>query len=232
MKKLILIFSLVCLSGCAGGPLSDVGRAPPMSPLGAGLKTPAYPIPVTPPVRTPVSYHSLWDDGTDLYRDPRARRVGDVITVVISIQDKAKLDNNTQRSRDSQIKFGLDWLADVTAWQNKGQAGTDVNSQTSSKGLGQIDRKEDIQLSVAAIVTDVLPNGNLLISGSQEVRVNYEMRVLNVGGIVRPRDISRGNTVSYEKVAEARISYGGRGRLMDVQQPAWGHQVYDVVAPF
>ena len=85
---------------------------------------------------------------------------------------------------------------------------------------------------MAAIVTGLLPNGHLMISGSQEVRVNAEMRVLNVGGIVRPRDISRGNTISYEKIAEARISYGGRGRLTDVQQPGWGHQIYDIVAPF
>jgi flagellar L-ring protein precursor FlgH len=231
MKKLVLIFSVVCLGGCASG-LSDVGRAPPMSPIGEGLKTRAYPIPVTPPVRTPVSYRSLWDDGTDLYRDPRARRVGDVVTVVISIQDKAKLDNKTDRSRDSQIKFGLDFLANISGWSDTGQANANLNSQTSTKGAGQIDRQEDIKLSVAAIVTDVLPNGNILISGSQEVRVNNEMRVLNVGGIVRPRDISRGNTVSYEKIAEARISYGGRGRLMEMQQPGWGHQVYDAVAPF
>jgi flagellar L-ring protein precursor FlgH len=187
---------------------------------------------VTPPVRSPVSYRSTWDDGTDLYRDPRARRVGDVVTVVISMQDKAKLDNKTDRSRDSQIKFGLDWLANVAGWQDTGQANANLNSSTSTKGVGQIDRAEDIKLSVAAIVTDVLPNGNMMLSGSQEFRVNAEMRVLNVAGIVRPRDISRGNTISYEKIAEARVSYGGRGRLTDVQQPAWGQRIYDAVAPF
>src|SRR5262245_46789889 len=231
MKRPMLILSLVLLGGCAQD-ASEVLRGPQLSPVGDGLRTPAYPIPVTQPVRTPVSYHSLWDDGTDLYRDPRARRVGDVVTVVISMQDKAKLDNKTDRSRDSQIKFGLDWLANIAGWQDTGQGNANLSSSTSTKGAGQIDRTEDIKLSVAAIVTDVLPNGNMMISGSQEFRVNAEMRVLNVGGIVRPRDISRGNTISYEKIAEARVSYGGRGNLSDVQQPGWGHRIYDAVAPF
>ena len=86
-------------------------------------------------------------------------------------------------------------------------------------------------MSVAAVVTDVLPNGNLIVSGSQEVRVNYELRVLNIAGIVRPRDISKDNTIAYNKIAEARISYGGRGRIMEVQQPAWGQQLFDRFKP-
>jgi flagellar L-ring protein precursor FlgH len=231
MKKPMLILALLFLSGCAQDP-AEILHGPQLSPVGDGLKTPSYPIPVTPRVRTPVSYRSTWDDGTDLYRDPRARRVGDVVTVVISMQDKAKLDNKTDRSRDSQIKASLDWLFDVAGWNEKGNGGYNLSTNTQIKGNGQIDRAEDIKLSIAAIVTDCLPNGNLMISGSQEFRVNTEMRVLNVGGIVRPRDISRGNTITYDKIAEARVSYGGRGNLSDVQQPGWGHRVYDAVAPF
>lgn len=231
MKKSILIPSLLLLAGCSHDP-AEVLTGPLMSPVGSGLRTPAEPIPVTPRLLTPLSYRSTWDDGTDLYRDPRARRTGDVVTVIISMQDKAKLDNKTGRSRDSQIKFGLDWLMDVAGWTDKGQANANLSTNTQIKGNGQIDRAEDIKLSIAAIVTDVLPNGNMMISGSQEFKVNTEMRVLNVGGIVRPRDISRGNTISYEKIAEARVSYGGRGNLSDVQQPGWGHRVYDAVAPF
>jgi flagellar L-ring protein precursor FlgH len=227
----MLILALMVLGGCAQDP-TEVLRGPQLSPVGAGLRTPAYPIPVTPPVRTRVSYRSTWDDGTDLYRDPRAQRVGDVMTVTISMQDKAKLDNKTDRSRDSQIKFSLDWLANIGNSQDTGKANTNLSTNTQIKGNGQIDRTEDIKISIAAIVTDVLPNGNMMISGSQEFRVNTEMRVLNVAGIVRPRDISRGNTISYEKIAEARMSYGGRGNLSDVQQPAWGHRIYDAVAPF
>ena len=108
----------------------------------------------------------------------------------------------------------------------------DIESSSSTKGQGNIDRSEKIQLSVAAVVTDVLGNGNLLISGSQEIRVNYELRNLTIGGIVRPRDIGRDNMISYDKIAEARVSYGGRGRLMEVQQPGIGQQVYDLVRPF
>ena len=235
MKKPILILPLamasVLLAGCFHDP-AEVLTGPQMSPVGSGLRTQADPIPVTPRMRTPVSYRSTWDDGTDLYRDPRARRTGDVVTVIISMQDKAKLDNKTGRSRDSQVKFGLDWLMDVAGWNDKGQANANLSTNTQIKGNGQIDRTEDIKLSIAAIVTDVLPNGNMMISGSQEFRVNTEMRVLNVGGIVRPRDISRANTISYDKIAEARVSYGGRGNLSDVQQPGWGHRIYDAVAPF
>ena len=235
MKKPILILSLllssVLLAGCFNDP-AEVLTGPRLSPVGSGLRTQAEPIPVTPRVRTPVSYRSTWDDGTDLYRDPRARRTGDVVTVIISMQDKAKLDNKTGRSRDSQVKFGLDWLMDVAGWKDTGSANANLSANTQIKGNGQIDRTEDIKLSIAAIVTDVLPNGNMMISGSQEFRVNTEMRVLNVGGIVRPRDISRANTISYDKIAEARVSYGGRGNLSDVQQPGWGHRIYDAVAPF
>ncbi|MFK4385088.1 flagellar basal body L-ring protein FlgH [Bradyrhizobium sp. USDA 223] len=235
MNRPILILSLlaasVFLAGCFHDP-AEVLTGPQMSPVGSGLRMQADPIPVTPRMRTPVSYRSTWDDGTDLYRDPRARRTGDVVTVIISMQDKAKLDNKTGRSRDSQVKFGLDWLMDIAGWNDTGSANANLSTNTQIKGNGQIDRTEDIRLSIAAIVTDVLPNGNMMISGSQEFRVNTEMRVLKVGGIVRPRDISRANTISYDKIAEARVSYGGRGNLSDVQQPGWGHRIYDAVAPF
>ena len=107
-----------------------------------------------------------------------------------------------------------------------------MTAETKTDSQGAIERSESINLLVAAVVTDVLPNGNLLISGTQEVRVNYEVRVLTVAGIVRPRDISTDNTVSYDKIAEARISYGGRGRITEIQQPAWGQQIIDAIAPY
>jgi flagellar L-ring protein precursor FlgH len=219
------------VAGC-GANFAEIGRAPSMSAVGQGLQTTAYAIPGTAPSPTAKSFHSVWDDRRDLYRDPRAQRVGDVITVLISMDDKAKLDNKTDRARESKTNFGFDYLLSLPSKSTDGKFDSNVGSTSSTKGEGKIDRTEEVKVSVAAMVTSVLANGNLLISGSQEVRVNFEMRVLQVAGIVRPRDISRNNTIPYDKVAEARISYGGRGRLMEVQQPGWGHQIYDQIVPF
>lgn len=224
----------VLLSGLAGcaNPLAEIGQAPTMSPVGQGLHVDARGIPLEKRAYRSAGEHSIWNERKDLYRDPRATRVGDILTVNVVMNDKAILDNKTDRSRDSQIKLGTDYAADVAKWISAGSFDANVSSQSSSKGSGKIDRAEEVRFSIAAVVVDVLPNGNLLISGSQEMRVNYEMRIVNVGGIVRPIDIGRANTVPYEKIAEARISYGGRGRIMEVQQPNWGQQVYDKVAPF
>jgi flagellar L-ring protein precursor FlgH len=159
-------------------------------------------------------------------------KVGDVITVVIMINDKATFGNTTGRSQTAQETMGFDYTFNQNNFSNKVNGLGDLNSSSSSNGQGSIDRSEKIQLAVAAVVTRVLPNGNLVISGSQEVRVNFELRLLQVAGIVRPRDINKDNTISYDKIAEARISYGGRGRLSEVQQPAWGQQIFDALKPF
>lgn len=230
MRALIVLLALSA-GGCSN--LAEIGQAPAMSPVGDGVHLVSSPMPGSAPPRTRRSYQSVWDEtGGDIFGDPRAKRPGDVLTVAISIDEKAKLDNKTGRSRDSKTAFGLDYLVDVGGTNTAGTGNANINSKSSTQGEGKIDRAEEIKLSVAVVVTDVLPNGNLMISGSQEVRVNQEMRVLQVAGLVRPRDISRLNVISYEKIAEARISYGGRGRLMEVQQPAWGHQIYDAVVPF
>ena len=230
-RLLVCAFALSALTGCANK-LAEVGQAPYMSPVGQGLNVDARGIPMEKRADRGTGHHSIWTERKDLYRDPRAMRVGDLLTVNVVMNDKAILDNKTDRSRDSQVKIGADYSADIARWLSSGSFDSNVISQSSSKGAGKIDRAEEVRFNVAAMVVDVLPNGNLLISGSQEMRVNYEMRVVNVGGIVRPIDIGRNNTIPYEKIAEARISYGGRGRLMEVQQPNWGQQVYDQVAPF
>jgi len=181
--------------------------------------------------------NSFWQDTSiDLFRDPRAMRVGDVVTVKISIRDKASFDNTSERSRDSKRNLNFDGAYELNypfaKGKGDGKIDANVNSGTSTKGQGAITRSESIELLVAAVVSDVLPNGNLIISGTQEVRVNFELRVLSVAGVVRPRDIATDNTISYDKIAEARISYGGRGRLTEVQQPGWGHQLVDILSPF
>ncbi len=224
--------------GCASAP-ADIGRAPALSAVGSGLLADRVPLPAEPV--TPVTYrpgNSIWQDGSaDLFRDPRARKIGDVVTVKISIKDKATLDNNSKRSRDATTKLkpklGYDFATSGGIAQN-GDLSVDMqaDAETSTDSKGGITRSEKIELLVAAVVTGVLPNGNLIISGSQEVRVNYEVRELSVAGIVRPRDISTDNSIAYDKVAEARISYGGRGRIMEVQQPAVGQQLFDLLTPF
>ena len=149
------------------------------------------------------------------------------MTVNISINDQATLGNTTGRSTSATATAQSDW-----SLQYSGSSKNDLTSTSTFQGQGNIARSEQIQVSVAAIVTAVLPNGNLLISGSQEVRVNYELRLLTVGGIAWPGDINRDNSIPYSKIAEARISYGGRGRLDEAQQPAWGQQIYDRLKPF
>jgi flagellar L-ring protein precursor FlgH len=230
------LLMLLALGGCATDP-RDIGREPHMSPLGSGLASYDDQLPTGAIRESSLGPHMRLDDNrVNLYRDVRAMTVGDVVTVNIAMNDKAVLGNSTDRSRDSKVKtewsFLFDFLSGATDHKWEGSVTNDLQSSSSTQGQGSINRSEQIRLSIAAVVTAVLPNGNLVIRGSQEIRVNYEMRVLTIAGIARPRDIAKDNTISYDKIAEARISYGGRGRLSEVQQPAWGQQVYDIFAPF
>ena len=224
---------VVALGGCAAQ-VSDIGQAPRMTAIGTGLGAPAN-LPPTFEARATSGKvgRSLWNEqGGQLFRDARATRIGDLVTVIISINDSATMGNSTDRLRDSLLTNSLDAALALPGSATKMNGSANAAAVSSTKGVANIDRSEKIQLSVAAVVTEIMPNGNLLISGSQEVRVNFELRELTVAGIVRPRDVSRDNTVTYDKVAEARISYGGRGRLTEVQQPALIHQVIDLIKPF
>jgi flagellar L-ring protein precursor FlgH len=233
IRRTAILLSLLAVSGCTT-PTEEIGRPPYLSPVGYGVgmaPNAGYTYPTPPP--QPTKRFSLWDDRqARLFTDPRALRAGDILTVDIQINDRARFRNESERSRTGSrslgvaAAFGWDWAG------TSGSADGELSSATDSKGAGATERSENIQLSVAAVVTDVLPNGNLVISGSQEVLVNAEMRVLTLAGIVRPSDIGASNTISYERIAEARISYGGRGRLTEVQQPGYGHQILDNVLPF
>lgn len=219
------------LGGCTA--MKDLGREPQMTSVGTGLAVPRAPLPGNFPTWNGHAYHSSWgQSGQALFQDPRATNVGDIVTVIISINDQAKFDNTSERRRASNANLGLDLSFSTPSHSTSLTGDGAATSNSRSKGEGKIDRSEKLRLSIAGVVTEVLPNGNLMVSGSQEVRVNYELRVLHIAGIVRPRDISRNNTIAYEKIAEARVSYGGRGRLMEVQQPAIGHQIYDNLTPF
>jgi flagellar L-ring protein precursor FlgH len=194
----------------------------------------------------PASYNSnsLWRNGSRaFFKDQRASRVGDILTVIVEITDKAEIDNQTARTRENSEDLGLDSIAGYEAVLKKllPKSTRDtvnfadlikLDSAAKSKGAGSVNREEKLTTKMAALVTQRLPNGNLVIEGRQEIRVNFEIREVVVAGIVRPEDISAENTIPISKIAEARVAYGGRGQLTDVQQPRYGQQVLDVVLPF
>lgn len=231
------LFCAMCLAGCSVVP-SEMGREPVLSPVGAGIVVDQVgSIGDRVDRSRPVSRGSTWQDSAaTLVQDPRAERRGDVLTITIDMQDRASLDSSTERSRDAtrSMSTSLDYLLNLfgITREGTGEIQFDAEGATSAQGKGTTEREERLNLRIAAVVTDRLPNGNLVVSGSQEVRVNYELRIVHVAGIVRPRDISPDNTIPYEKIAEARISVGGRGRAMEVQQPAWGQQILDQALPF
>jgi len=227
-----LLLAALALTGCAAN--EELGRPPALSPVGSGAEPTALQAYHYPNRKTePVSRYSLWQDKQGrFFTDPRALEVGDILTVIISINDKARFENESERSRNATRNLGLAGSFAIDSASGAADAEAEIGSGTSTTGEGLIKRSEDMQLVVAAIVTEKLPNGNLRISGTQEVRVNAELRVLTIAGIVRPSDIGPNNTISYERIAEARISYGGRGRLTEVQQPPYGQQILDTMLPF
>lgn len=246
-KKLCTIAAIcVSLGACSAvDRVKNIGEAPNLKPVG------------TPPAKGQANYeqvrlpmpraervvyepNSLWRAGArQFFKDQRASNVGDILTVNIDIDEEGSVSNATARSRssaeDSDLTNFLGFegsLARVLPDTFSPSAVVSLGSDGSSSGQGTVDRSETIRLSVAAIVTQVLPNGNLVIQGRQEVRVNFEVRELLITGVVRPEDITAINTVGHTQIAEARISYGGRGQITDVQQPRYGQQLYDIIFPF
>ncbi|HEY8383103.1 MAG TPA: flagellar basal body L-ring protein FlgH [Microvirga sp.] len=232
------------LSACgAADRLSQVGRAPNLSSIEDPTAQPGYkPVRMPMPDAHPVSFasNSLWRQGSRaFFKDQRAAQIGDIMTVRVRVTDRAQLDNQTQRSRKNGESFGAEnMLGFETGYGKllpddvKADALVNAESNSSSQGAGSVRRSEQLLTNVAAVVTQVLPNGNLVIEGKQEIRVNFEIRELIVAGVVRPEDIEADNTIDSTKIAQARIAYGGRGQITDVQQPRYGQQVMDIILPF
>ena len=240
MTRLVLLVVLA-VAGC--GKLSQVGRAPEFSGLeGTNQHYAMYSaaLPQDQAAATPADGSSLWAGGTEsLLGDRRAARRGDILTVVIEIDDSASISNTTGRNRTGSQKSGLPDFLGIPQRINESlpegasmAEAFETRSSSTFKGSGSVSRKEELTLRVAATVVEVLPNGVLRIEGQQEVRVNFEMRELIVTGFVRPNDISRQNEITYDKIAGARVSYGGRGQISDFQQPTYGQQAADIVLPF
>jgi flagellar L-ring protein FlgH len=245
-NRLLLTVALVALghiaSGCSSiDRLSQIGEKPKLTEIENPTTQPGYkPVQMPMPKPEVASYspNSLWRSGSRaFFKDQRAARIGDLLTVTVNITDKANIANETQRSRTASDDSGItDFVGSKTLGVQAqkilpGRILT-ADSTSSSDGKGSVTRQEALQTSVAAVVTQILPNGNLVVEGKQEIRVNFEIRELIVAGIVRPEDIQSDNTIDSSKIAQARIAYGGRGQLTDVQQPRYGQQVMDVLLPF
>jgi flagellar L-ring protein precursor FlgH len=221
--------------------LRTIGEPPALDAIRNPTTKAGYrPVQMPMPAPQPAVYNpnSLWRNGSRaFFKDQRAHQVGDILTVAVKITDRAQFENETQRSRSNTEDSGVtDFVGAqaLSASAKKYMPGRilTADSKASSEGKGSVDRKEELLTNVAAVVTQVLPNGNLVVEGKQEVRVNFEVRELIVAGIVRPEDIQSDNTIDSTKIAEARIAYGGRGQITDVQQPRYGQQVLVVLLPF
>lgn len=240
MRNLIV---LVYLAVAACGKMADIGQTPQFSPSEGSYEHHAMysnPLPQESDIPGIADESSLWASGTNsLFGDRRAGRRGDILTVVVEIDDQAQISNQTDRSRTGTVNMGIPSLfgipQQIDATLPAGATMADAvsaNSASTFTGDGSVARNEQLTLRVAVTVVEELPNGVLRIEGQQEVRVNFELRELIVSGYIRPADISRQNEITYDKIASARISYGGRGQITDVQQPSYGQQAADVLLPF
>lgn len=254
MRLINLILILLMCSSCANtfDRLSKLGKAPPLDGVTHPLEKQAYQQvewPVTPdefeyprpkPHLERQYPNSLWQPGAStFFRDQRARRIGDIVKVVVKISDKADLNNKTLQTRNNTETMGTPalfgfqkYLADILPGTIDPASLLNLTGSRNVTGNGTIARKESIEMQIAGMVTQILPNGNLVIHGSQEVRVNHELRKVTVKGIINPKDISSDNSIQSEQIAQARISYGGEGDISAVQQPRIGSQIVDIISPF
>lgn len=241
MKPVHLFCLILALGACAR--TANVGKIPEMTAPKQTEEFVAMTNPelvFAPDADRPEAAASLWGTSQNsLVGDRRATTRGDILTVVIEIDDRAEISNSSGRTRSAKETAGIPALAGIPQRLDQVlpegasmDALIETDAKSSFKGSGNIARRDKVTLRVAATVLETLPNGVLHIQGTQEVRVNYEVRELTVSGFVRPSDISRQNEVDYDRIAGARISYGGHGQISDVQQPRYGQQVADILMPF
>jgi len=239
--------SVILLSGCASilDKLDNINKPAQMTEAVNPQEKPAYkpmtwPMPETPP--PPKQYaNSLWQPGARaFFRDGRAARVGDILKVKITINDQLLFNNQTEAKRTTIDNANAPALLGAAAKISKlvpslspdPAALLNISGDLDTKGTGTIQRQDQLTTQVAAMVTQMLPNGNMVISGTQEITMNQDVREVGIKGVIRPQDINSDNTIESQKVAEARITYTGRGQMNDIQQPRWGGQVVDAISPF
>jgi flagellar L-ring protein precursor FlgH len=242
--RAVLLGGIALLPGCSNmlTRLGEVGGPPNMTQPADPTKDPAWravslPMPTLTTMPTPPN--TLWrQGGTAFFRDPRAAAVGDIVTVLVNITDNADFQNSSTTTRTGSEAMGVPNLFGLENQMPKALPHSspsnlvNTNSTDTNNGVGEVKRAETVTLSLAGVVTQVLPNGNLVVVARQQVRVNSELRELQVSGVVRPQDIASDNTVAHDRMAEARIAYGGRGQLTDIQTPRYGQQLMDILLPF
>ncbi|MEJ1160994.1 flagellar basal body L-ring protein FlgH [Prosthecomicrobium sp. N25] len=242
-RILLLALAAAPLGACSNtlDRLSNVGDTPKLTAIKDPTAQPGYKpvsLPMPDPQVAAYAPNSLWRSGARaFFKDQRAARVGDILTVKVTIGDKAEIDNETKRSRSTTETDSVGgvpgyYLQKVIPTETSASNLVATTAKNENAGSGSVNRSEKLETNVAAVVTQVLPNGNLVVEGRQEIRVNFEIRELIVAGIIRPEDIAADNTIESTKIAEARIAYGGRGQITDVQQPRYGNQVLDIILPF
>lgn len=234
ISTITILGALLC-SCSAVNRIENIGATPKMAPVGNPADSKIVKaIPATPPITH--TDNSLWQvNAKSFFSDPRASRVGDVITVNVTVADSANLQDTTSRSRTNSDAANLTNFFGLESVMPKGMNPANLvnmGSSTSNVGGGSVNRQESINMTLAALVAQVLPNGNLVIDGHQQVRVNNELRDMRVTGIVRREDITQANSVNLSQIAEARITYGGQGTVSDMQQPRYGSQLFDILMPW
>lgn len=244
MRRALMLMLPLATMACSGAErLSRLGDPPEMAGVTNPTADPRWrpvSMPMPNPQDPPLANNSLWRPGSRTFlRDQRAATVGDLVTVLVAVADEAELENRSIRSRDNSEGMGIPQMLGLQAsYPRLFPAGIDpsrlveANSTSGVNGTGQVRRNETVTLRVAATVTQVLPNGNLVLMGRQQMRVNSELRDLTIGGVIRPQDIGSDNTIRHDRLAEARISYGGRGTISDVQRPRTGQELLDIILPF
>lgn len=248
LRLTVSSFVIAAVAGCSGNPfdrdpkISNVEMSPMTMPEVARVQVPMPP-PEAPRAPERGEQSSLWQRGSGgFFADQRATQVGDILTILIEIDDNASLSNSTDRERSGNSEFTKPTLFGYGNMLHKvlpgvgaddlGENLVETSSNTSASGSGSINRNESISLKVAALVVQMLPNGNMVVAGRQEVKVNQELRELRVAGIIRPEDIGINNTIPYDKIAEARITYGGDGVISRQQERSYGEDVVDIVLPY
>ncbi|HXP96156.1 MAG TPA: flagellar basal body L-ring protein FlgH [Telmatospirillum sp.] len=243
-KAALLLSATASVSSCNFlDKLSEVGEPPKVSSIQDPTQVANYrpvSMPMPAPTAPPSGTNSLWRAGSRaFFKDQRATEIGDILTVSVNINESGQLSNKTSTattgSEAANPSFTMLGLEKSVGKVFGGASSTNLFSFGSSGGMtgtGSMARTEQVVINLAATVTQKLPNGNLVIAGKQELRINGDMRELSVQGIIRIEDISSLNTITSDKIAEARITYGGRGTLADIQQARYGQQIFDIIAPF